>query len=273
MAKTTDPLETALDAYCDLMVRTLTNLVYLDPEQTRRPRMAHDLYRNIVNETPGARLRRERRRAQGRDWPVFAHSMAGYYRLTNLSRCVRQVIKDDVPGDFIETGVWRGGASILMRGVSNLAGGADRKVYLADSFEGLPPPDLENFPQDEGDKLYLFKEQLGISEEKVRKNFETYNLLDDNVVFVKGWFKDTLPTLEADQFAIVRLDGDMYESTIQAIEALYPKLSPGGYLIVDDYGAIAQCRQAIGEYREKHGITEPLTKIDWTGMYWRKAFD
>jgi O-methyltransferase len=69
----------------------------------------------------------------------------------------------------------------------------------------------------------------------------------------------------------MRLDGDMYESTIQALEVLYPKLSPGGFVIVDDYGALESCRQAVEDFRTAGGIGEPLVRIDWTGVYWQKG--
>ncbi len=96
-------------------------------------------------------------------------------------------------------------------------------------------------------------------------------MLDEGVRFLKGWFKDTLPSAEAEAYAVLRLDGDMYESTMDALNALYPKLSPGGFLIVDDYGAVPACRQAVEDYRAVHGIDEPIIEIDWTGAYWRKA--
>ena len=264
--------ETALAAYSELMVRTISNMIYLDPPQLQRrvvPR--HQLYRRIAEETPDQYEARREARRVGRDWPADAHSMAGYQRLRNLGDCVLDVLKNDVPGDFIETGVWRGGACILMRGLSKAAGQGDRKTFVADSFEGLPPPSPDEFPADKGDTHFTRKEALGISLEQVQDNFRAYDLLDDNVVFLKGWFKDTLPKLDAKAFAIVRLDGDMYESTIQAIEILYPRLSPGGYLIVDDYGAVKGCREAIEDYRSANGITEPLQQVDWTGMFWQKA--
>jgi hypothetical protein len=89
------------------------------------------------------------------------------------------------------------------------------------------------------------------------------------VRFLPGWFRDTLPTLGAERFAVVRLDGDMYESTMVALESLYPRLSVGGYLIVDDY-AIGLCRRAVADYRSRHGIDEPIVRIDHTGVFWRK---
>ena len=265
--------DVALEAYSDLLARAISNTIYLDPSQvshkTAKPR--HRLYRRIADETPEQRAARAQSRWIGRDRPADAHSMAGYLRLRNLAHCVLDVIENDVPGNFIETGVWRGGACILMRGLSKAAGAPERKIFVADSFEGLPPPDLEAFPADKRDKRYTQGDYFGISLEQVQDNFRAYDLLDDNVVFLKGWFKNTLPKLEKkEKFAIIRLDGDMYESTIQAMEVLYPKLSVGGYVIVDDYGAIGACKQAIEDFRARHSISEPVQEVDWTGVYWKK---
>jgi O-methyltransferase len=111
---------------------------------------------------------------------------------------------------------------------------------------------------------------LAISADEVRGNFERYGLLDEQVCFLEGFFQDTLADAPIDQLAVLRLDGDMYESTIVALEALYPKLSPGGYLIVDDY-ALPGCRQAVDDYRRDNGISEPLQEVDWTGRFWQRA--
>lgn len=94
--------------------------------------------------------------------------------------------------------------------------------------------------------------------------------MDEHVKFLKGWFKDTLPNAPISKLSLLRLDGDMYESTMDAITVLYPKLSIGGYLIVDDWGAVAGCKKAIEDYRKENNITEPIIEIDWTGVYWRK---
>ncbi len=265
-------LDTALEAYSDLLARAVCNLIYLDPSQQRRRKgLRHKLRKTVSGDTEDSFEARMERRLNGRDWPSVAHSMAGYKRLTNTAKCMLDVLSNDVPGDVIETGVWRGGACILMQGILKAAGQTHRKVYVADSFAGLPPPNAADYPEDKGDKHHTHSDALGISLETVQDNFRAYDLLEDNVVFLKGWFKDTLPGLDVEAFSIVRLDGDMYESTIQAIEVLYPKLSPGGYLIVDDYGAINACRKAITDYRQAHGINEEIVEVDWTGHFWKKA--
>jgi O-methyltransferase len=210
-------------------------------------------------------------RANGRDWPARADSMIGLKRMENIQHCVETVLRDDIPGDLVETGVWRGGATIFMRGVLKAWGEETRNVWCADSFEGLPAPDTTRYPADAGDTFYK-KGGLAVGVEQVKHNFERYGLLDDQVKFLVGWFKDTLPTAPIEQVSVMRLDGDLYESTWQAIEALYPKLSPGGFCIVDDYGdLVAQCQRAIHDYRDAHGITEEIVDIDGFGAYWRKA--
>jgi hypothetical protein len=207
-------------------------------------------------------------REQGLFWPGCAHTMIGFVRLDNLQMCVETALGDGVKGDLIETGAWRGGACILMRAVLAAYNVTDRIVYVADSFEGLPRPDPTRFPADRGDKHYRHQ-FLAVSQEEVEENFRTFGLLDDQVVFLKGWFKDTLPQSPIEHLAVLRLDGDMYGSTMDALTNLYPKLSTGGFCIIDDY-ALKGCRQAVDDYRAEHKIAAPIQTIDWTGIYWRK---
>ncbi|WP_205703938.1 TylF/MycF family methyltransferase [Candidatus Chloroploca sp. Khr17] len=208
-------------------------------------------------------------REMGRDIPSQAHSMIGLRRMNNLQACIEQVLADGVPGDLIETGVWRGGATILMRGVLKAYGVTDRTVWVADSFEGLPTPDVEQHPADTFWVSLALAGWLTVDLETVRRNFASYGLLDDHVRFLKGWFKDTLPDAPITRLAVLRLDGDLYESTWDALTHLYPKLSQGGFLIVDDY-FYESCRQAVHDYRARHGIHEPIQDIDGLSVYWRK---
>lgn len=207
-------------------------------------------------------------REQGQDWPALAHTMIGRRRMANLQFCVEDVLKQGVPGDLIETGAWRGGACIFMRGILAAYGVTDRAVWVADSFEGLPAPDPVKYPEDVDADFHIYAE-LSVDIDTVRKTFERYGLMDDQVRLLKGWFKDTLPTAPIGSLAVARLDGDLYESTMDSLTHLYPKLSPGGYLIVDDYG-LRMCQQAVDDYRAAHDITEPIQIIDWTGVYWQK---
>lgn len=210
-------------------------------------------------------------RENGLDWPSRAESMIGLRRMTNIQECIAAIVADEVPGDLIETGVWRGGACIFMKANLRAWGDHTRKVWLADSFQGLPKPNAAEFPADAGDRLHA-QTGLAVGAEQVRRNFERYGLLDENVEFLVGWFKDTLPTAPIEKLSLMRLDGDMYESTIQAIEALYPKLSPGGFCIIDDFGShSSQAGQAVHDYRAKHGIADEIVQIDPFGAYWRKS--
>ena len=277
IANSTDPLHTIRDLYLSLLARSLTNEIYREAEvsiqpttpvgflkrKVRRALLARGL--QVVSVTPIDRSAR----TEGRVWSAFADTMIGAARLNNLRACVEDVLRNEIPGDLIETGVWRGGACILMRAILKAYGISDRKVWVADSFAGLPPPSPGRFPADAGDTHHLHK-QLAVSLEEVKGNFERYGLLDDQVHFLRGWFRDTLPSAPITKLAVLRLDGDMYESTMDSLESLYPKLSAGGYLIVDDFGAIPSCRQAVHDYRAAHGITEPIREIDWTGVYWQR---
>ena len=206
----------------------------------------------------------------GIDWPRHAETMSGLRRLDNVEDCVLDVIDRGVPGDLAETGVWRGGTAILMRAVLAATGDENRRVWAADSFEGLPAPDLDSHPQDAGVDYTGFPE-LAVGVRQVQDNFARYGMLDERVCFLPGWFRDTLPAAPINRLAVLRLDGDLYQSTIEALDALYPKLAPGGYCIVDDFGAIPACRQAVEDYRARHAITEPLLPVDWTCVYWRRG--
>ena len=219
--------------------------------------------------TLGIKVRRTpEERDRGLFWPPLAYTMIGRKRMANLSFCVETVLKDGILGDLIETGVWRGGACILMRGILAAYDIPDRIVYVADSFHGLPKPNDAEYPQDAGDRHHE-NDYLIVPLEQVKENFERYGLLDSQVVFLKGWFKDTLPLLPAKPLSLIRLDGDMYESTMDALNNLYPKLSPGGFCIIDDY-SLHGCHGAVSDYRDKYAITEPINDIDGMGAYWRK---
>lgn len=204
-------------------------------------------------------------RYDGRDWPTGAPTMIGHLRATDLCRRAKDVLERGVPGDFIEAGVWKGGAGLLLRACQEAYGCADRITYLADSFQGLPKPDADRYPVDAGDQHHTYA-HLVIDLPRVKELIDSFAL--SSVVYVKGWFEDTLHKLLG-PFALIRLDGDMYGSTIQSLDALYPKLSPGGWVIIDDY-ALPGSRHATDDFRRQHGIVAPLERIDWTGVAWRK---
>lgn len=208
-------------------------------------------------------------RINGRDWPSSADTMIGLKRLENIQFCVEEILKNNIEGDLIETGVWRGGAVIWMKGLLKAYENNDKTVWVADSFSGLPKPDSSKYIQDAHDRHFLYKE-LAIPIETVKYNFAKYDLLDDKVKFLVGWFKDTLPNAPIEKLALLRLDGDMYESTMDALMSLYSKLSIGGYIIIDDWGAVDACKEAVLDFRKMNNIIEEIIQIDWSGVYWIK---
>jgi O-methyltransferase len=199
-----------------------------------------------------------------------AETLLGPAGLDNLQDCIEEVLRHDVRGDFIETGVWRGGAAIFMRGALAAYGDHERLVWAADSFTGLPPPSETRYPQDEREAFWAEESWLAVPLDVVKRNFERYGLLDDRVRFLVGWFHETLASAEIGRLSIIRLDGDMYGSTMDGLRFLYPKLSPGGYVIVDDYW-LPNCRAAVDDYRAEHGITEELVHVDRAIVYWRRS--
>jgi O-methyltransferase len=269
-------VEDAKQLYLDMVKRGVTYLLY--GQEILTPVVPDNLLERMVvgalrwkQVLPMKRIPvDEQTRMEGRDWPPMALTMIGMERLNNIQACVEDVLAKGVPGDLIEAGTWRGGAGIFMRAILKAHGITDRELWISDSFEGLPTPDPGKFPADEFyvDDVPAF---LAVGLEQVRRGFARFGLLDEQVHFLKGWFKDTLPSLADKRWAVVRIDADMYESTMQALELLYPNLSEGGYVIVDDYGGLDSCRDAVEDYRKKNGISEALQKVDWTAIYWQKA--
>jgi O-methyltransferase len=232
----------------------LTNRIYEDPPL------------KVLGQTNYDPLLRE----YGWDWPTVAHTMIGKKRLANLRTLMEQVLAHNIPGDILEAGVWRGGACIYMRAILEAYHVPDRRVWAADSFEGLPSPNPDLYPADEGDVFHTYGE-LAVSLDEVKRNFTKYGLLDDQVVFLKGWFKDTLPTAPIGSLSILRLDGDMYESTIDTLTLLYDKVSSGGFVIVDDYRVVEGSRKAVDDFRALRNIVDRIEEIDGVGIYWQKS--
>lgn len=256
-------------AYIDLLRDTIINAIYDDPGVA--PLKPWQVLKRLAGETHRVKGFDAAKRDRGLDWPLVAHSMIGRKRMDNLIYAMTDVLERGVPGDFIETGVWRGGACILMRGILRAYGDGQRKVWVADSFVGLPPPNAAKYAADRGDEHYK-NTVLAVSMEQVQDNFRRYGLLDGQVGFLKGWFKDTLPAAPIVQLAVLRLDGDMYESTMDALKAMYHKLSRGGYAIVDDYHAVQGCRQAVHDFMAAEYPDEPLNlqEIDGVGVFWQR---
>lgn len=206
------------------------------------------------------------RRLAGKDWPADAETMIGEKRLDNLYHCISAIVNEHVDGNIIETGVWRGGACIYMQAILKELG-SSRKIYLCDSFQGFPQP--KNYLDEMSNGDFIGNPIFNVSLDQVKDNFKKYELFDENLVFVEGFFEETLHKI-SDTFAIIRLDGDMFDSTMVALNNLYPKLNDRGFIIIDDYWSITACKAAVDSYRAMKGITNQITTIDSDGIFWRK---
>lgn len=207
-------------------------------------------------------------RAAGLDWPKYGYTMVGTARLDMLQSALIDVISRRIPGDFIECGVWRGGASIFARLVWNAYHKTARTVYVADSFAGLPPSRTSLEQSIKWDHTPFLEVPLA----SVKRNFEHFGAdALRNVVFIKGFFNDTLPLWRPriKALSVLRLDGDMYESRADIMANLYEQVSVGGYVIVDDWFGFP-CRNAVEDFMRHHGRNLDVVPIDKVSAYFVK---
>lgn len=266
--------------YLDLLKAALVNAIYPEHElriewleqhgpqpdgarQMRDIRYAQpDAFADLLAHKADGRVRR-------REVTRFSHTMVGLRRLQNLEWCAAQIFREGIEGDFLEAGVCQGGASIFLRALQVAYGQEHRRTWVADSFEGLPEPTSEF---DQGYDLHeAVQPWLSTSLEAVRDNFRTYDLLSGEVTFLPGWFSESLPRAPVEDLSILRADADLYASTREVLESLYDKVVPGGFVIIDDYHVFPNCRRAVDEFRAERGIADPLIRIDWTAVFWRKS--
>ena len=271
--------ESVSDLYLDLLKRSLTRALiatsfdrhHLDATKPWKKKVVQ-CFQNLL---AGRNVELVRlRKSEALDYTESGHetqnrmedaeTMLGLKQLDNMQYCVSEVLRNRIPGDLLEAGVWRGGMTIFMRGLLKANEENDRRVWVVDSFEGLPAIDQnrESFDWHAGD--------MAVSLEEVQSNFARYGLLDKQVVFLKGYFNKTLGNSPIRELAILRIDADLYQSTMDALIPLYPKLSPGGFAIFDDYSNLPDCQRAIHDYRDANGITEEICKIDQRAVYWKK---
>jgi hypothetical protein len=278
-----DPSAAIRRRYLDLLKKALVNLIYpehelrlfrlaeqpLGADHVTNDRLLRDLrysdaatFEEIVRaKLDGSNFRHLVTR--------YSHTMVGLSRLSHLQWCAEQLFAAGVEGDFLEAGVCQGGASIFMRALQVAYDQPHRAMWVADSFQGLPLPTAEE------DAGLDFSESrlpwLAASLQAVQDNFRTYDLLSDEVHFIEGWFSETLPHVPVERLALLRVDADLYESTRDVLTALYDKVVPGGFVVIDDYHAFRACRHAVDEFRAARNVTSPLRRIDWTAVYWQKT--
>ncbi|MEX2127608.1 MAG: TylF/MycF/NovP-related O-methyltransferase [Xanthobacteraceae bacterium] len=202
------------------------------------------------------------------------NSMTSMERLYGLYTSIEYIVRNQLPGDIVECGVWRGG-SMMMAALSLLHFGdkAGRRLFLFDTFEGMPAPTGADYKFDgmQADEKWQSLQRGEGSEwnnvpiEIVRDAMASTNYPEDKIVLVKGRVEDTLPIHGLDQIALLRLDTDFYASTKQELTHLYPRLVPGGVLIVDDFGTWAGSHRAVVEYFDEHDISILLSRLDAAG--------
>jgi len=210
-------------------------------------------------------------RMKGNDWPPWGQTMVGHLRLLNVRTAIEDTVKNNVPGDFVELGTWRGGTCIFAKAIFNVMGETSRKVHLFDAFEKI-----QSYDTTQGN----FVDFLAATQDSVSHNFQKFGVLDDNVEFHKGLFKNTVPAFVAAnpnlQLSVLRIDGNFYDSYQDALYYLFPLVPVGGYVIFDDVfvnngdEAIMQCWL---DFKKDNSVPEELTRIDDVSAYFKKTVD
>lgn len=201
----------------------------------------------------------------------FPHTLIGLSGLDNVERCAERVFAEAIPGDFVEAGVCLGGAAIFMRALQVAFGEGERRLWAADSFSGPPAPAAEADVACGRDFSEPSAPLMSFRLDGVREHFLRYGLLDEGVSFLPGWFAETLPGAPIGPLALLRIDADIYASTREALLHLYDRVAPGGFVIIDDYGAHPPCRRAVDEFRTERKIREPLLFADRSIVFWRRT--
>jgi len=197
-------------------------------------------------------------------------TMIGKRRLDNLQWLLEDIIYRNIPGDFIETGVWMGGSSAFVAMVFKTYEQFGRLIWLADTFTGFPKWNIKDFPQDKG--VQSSADRTGLLDvggvETVQMFWRKLGLWPQSesgltVEWLVGPFSETLPAARTrfTKFAMLRLDGDTYQSTLIALENLYPFLSEGGIVYIDDFTDRDKCKQAVLDFRKKENIDTPLIPV------------
>ncbi|MBL7717920.1 MAG: class I SAM-dependent methyltransferase [Flavipsychrobacter sp.] len=204
------------------------------------------------------------------------YTMTSIERMYALYKSVEYILKHDIPGDFYECGVWRGGSSMMIALTLEKFKSRDRSLFLFDTFEGMSAPgDADLDGEGNSARSLLEKARPGNTLNNiwcyadlndVQNNMNRTGYPADKVHYVKGKVEDTLPAFQSqEKLALLRLDTDWYESTRMELEYLFPKLEAGGVLIIDDYGFWQGAKKAVDEYMEKNKVKILLNRIDDTG--------
>jgi cephalosporin hydroxylase len=285
-----DPTTTAIDRYLDLLKGALLDEHYMEnevridhlvrhllaesqptPNAVRDPvRQMKDKTRQMLAARRAGKLGDDRGDILG----YFPYSTMGRVRLDHLQRCLDAVRTDKVKGDLVECGTGRGGGGVFLRGYAAVWEMTDRRVWIADTFRASPslPDDLHETSQEAveilggGPGLPDLRADLNT----VRDAFQRFDLLDDRLRFLQGDYRDTLPTSPIRSIALLRLGDDLEDACGTILDALYDRVTPGGFVVVEDFLSPA-ARKSIEDFRERRGIDDPIEQVDWSGVVWRKG--
>lgn len=245
----------AVDMYLDLLEKSVTGSLYND---------------RIMNEhTTEKDFKLDDRRFRGNDWPgETGHTMVGNLRIRNIKETLLDVIASHVKGDFAEFGVWRGGSCIFAAGLFEAMGVTDRQVHVFDAFGKLDP----------GTGGYGANDNyLAVNKTQVKFNFWKYGLLsNDTVHFYQGLFQETAPQFKqylqqnGQALAVLRIDGNFYDSYYSVLDSLYDFVSTNGYVIFDDIRSHKAVQKAWNDFQQSHGLDIQLINIDDHSAYFKK---
>ena len=267
-----NPINTIQEArygYLQVLNSLVTGMIYGSAEKSVGPGLQiskHKLNNMLIEN-----------RLNGLDWTYLGYTMTGTKRIGTIEFLLKDIFDKKIAGDFVETGVWRGGSSIFARGVIRAYHEGFRSSYVCDSFAGLPPGKIIFGV---GDMNWDNTPYLEVNSLEVAKNFHSVSMLDPNVIFVQGFFNNSMPHLKKQmgKISILRLDGDIYESTVDVLYHLYDKVEIGGYIIIDDWNkddltppTPFPAKTAVLDFFKVHNINDAeIITIDPIAIYWQK---
>lgn len=267
--------------YLDLLKKCLTRLIFDDDDFEFVPRsgsLKGRAARSALKLLASRDLRVVRRgqagledKLEGMGRPAKAETMMGWRRLDFLDRVVCRIVSEGIQGDFFEGGSWRGGSAIFMLGALRALGETGRRVWAADSFEGYPPPTEASSDIDR--LLWSRRDYFAVSRAEFERNVRRYGLEGDALRVLEGFFDRSLPGAPIERLALIRIDIDGYEGVRAVLDVLYPKLSPGGFVVVDEL-EVPGARRAIDEHFAKSGLKEEILPVPQErpkAAYWRKS--
>jgi O-methyltransferase/8-demethyl-8-(2,3-dimethoxy-alpha-L-rhamnosyl)tetracenomycin-C 4'-O-methyltransferase len=214
---------------------------------------------------------------------VYVYSMLSLEGLENIENSTKAILNNNINGDFVECGVWRGGTGIIIKKLLQKYNNSNKQIFLLDSYEGMENLEKSN-SLEETDKLdelcsnilndaekYFGKKLIETNYDEVKNNLKHFGCYDDKIILLKGWFNNEFPFDNINTISLLRLDCDYYYPTKICLEKLYNKISKGGFIILDEYYLeFMGEKNAVDEFRSKNNITSKLIPVDNNIAYWIK---